>query len=178
MKGEPICYHNIVENHILELNYQIVHSMATGFDRGDRLQTISAKDETANVLSSLLGSLELEVMEFMWQAGEATVRQVGEVINRKRSIAYTTVMTVMGHLVDKGLLSRTIEGKRYRYQVVQGKSEFLYQASQRMIRTLVEDFGDLAVAGFLGEISKIEPDRLEQLRRLAQETRDETSTPK
>lgn len=143
----------------------------------DRAQINLAKDQTAAVLSNLLGSLELEVMEFMWQAGEATVRQVGEAISRKRPIAYTTVMTVMGHLVDKGLLSRTMEGKRYRYRLTQSKSEFLYQASQRMIRTLVNDFGDLAVAGFLGEISKIEPDRLEQLRRLARETRGETGAP-
>ncbi len=142
----------------------------------DRAQINSAQDQTA-VLSNLLGSLELETMEFMWQAGEATVRQVGKSINHIRPIAYTTVMTVMGHLVDKGLLTRTMEGKRYRYRVAQGKSEFLHQASQRMIRTLVNDFGDLAVAGFLGEISKIDPDRLEQLRRLAQETRSETGAP-
>jgi predicted transcriptional regulator len=135
------------------------------------------KEQTTAVLSNLLGSLELEVMEFMWQAGEATVRQVGKSINRIRPIAYTTVMTVMGHLVDKGLLTRTMEGNRYRYRLTQSKSEFLYQASQRMIRTLVNDFGDLAVAGFLGEISKIEPDRLEQLSRLARETRGETGAP-
>ncbi len=144
---------------------------------GNRDQTKSARDETAAVLSSLLGSLELEVMEFMWQAGEATVRQVGETISHKRSIAYTTVMTVMGHLVDKGLLSRTLEGKKYRYQVAQSKDEFLYQASQRMIRTLINDFGDLAIAGFLGEISQLEPGRLEQLRRLARGTRGEAGAP-
>jgi predicted transcriptional regulator len=142
-----------------------------------RAQINSAKDQIAAVLSNLLGSLELEVMEFMWQEGEATVRQVGEAISCKRPIAYTTVMTVMAHLVDKGLLRRTLEGKRYRYRVAQGKNEFLHQSSQRMIRTLINDFGDLAVAGFLGEISKIEPDRLEQLRRLAQETRGETGAP-
>lgn len=135
------------------------------------------KEQTAAVLSNLLGSLELEVMEFMWQTGKATVRQVGKSINRIRPIAYTTVMTVMGHLVDKGLLIRTMEGKKYRYRLTQSKSEFLNQASQRMIRTLVNDFGDLAIAGFLGEISKIEPDRLEQLKRLARETRGETGVP-
>lgn len=135
------------------------------------------KEQTAAVLSNLLGSLELEVMEFMWQADEATVRQVGKSINRIRPIAYTTVMTVMGHLVDKGLLTRTMEGKRYHYRLTQSKSEFLYQASQRMIRTLVNDFGDLAIAGFLGEISKIDTDRLEQLRRLARGTSGETGVP-
>ncbi len=135
------------------------------------------KEQTTAVLSNLLGRLELEVMEFMWQADEATVRQVGKSINRIRPIAYTTVMTVMGHLVDKGLLTRTMEGKRYRYRLTQSKNEFLYQALQRMIRTLVNDFGDLAVAGFLGEISKIDTDRLEQLRLLARETRGETDAP-
>jgi predicted transcriptional regulator len=150
--------------------------METGMNMDGRAQINLAKEQTA-VLSNLLGSLELEVMEFMWQAGEATVRQVGESISRQRPIAYTTVMTVMGHLADKGLLTRTLDGKRYRYRVAQGRNEFLYQASQRMIRTLVEDFGDLAVAGFLGEISKVEPGRLEQLRRLAQETRGETGAP-
>lgn len=135
------------------------------------------KEQTAAVLSNLLGSLELEAMEFMWQAGEAAVRQVADSIGGRRPIAYTTVMTVMGHLVDKGLLRRTLEGKRYRYRVAQDKSEFLHRASQHMIRTLVNDFGDLAVAGFLGEINKLEPDRLEQLRRLARETRGENGAP-
>ena len=132
-----------------------------------------AKDQAA-VLSNLLGSLELEAMEFMWQAGQATVRQVVDSISCRRSIAYTTVMTVMGHLVVKGLLTRTMEKKRYRYSVALSRNEFLYLTSQRMIRTLVNDFGDLAVAGFLSKISEIEPDRLEQLKRLSQETRGET----
>ncbi len=121
------------------------------------------------ILKKLLGSLELEVMEFMWPAGEATVRQVAEAIDRKRPIAYTTVMTVMGHLVDKGLLARTREGKRYRYRVTRSKDEFLYETSKSMVRTLVDDLGDLAIAGFLGEINKIDADRLEKLRGLLQE---------
>lgn len=143
----------------------------------DNKDKVWTEQQAESMLKNLLGSLELEVMEFMWQAGEATVRQVADSIGCRRPIAYTTVMTVMGHLVAKRLLTRTLEGKRYRYQVAQDKSEFLHQASQRMIRTLVNDFGDLAVAGFLGEISKIEPDRLEQLRRLARETRGETGAP-
>ena len=84
----------------------------------------------------------------------------------------------MSHLVDKGLITRTREKNQYRYRVDRSKREFLHQASQRMIRTLVNDFGDLAIAGFLGEISKVDSDRLEQLRRLSQETRGERRTPR
>lgn len=133
------------------------------------------KEEAITIVKKLLGSLELELMEFMWSAGEATVQQVAEAINHRRPIAYTTVMTVMGHLVDKGLLTRTREGKRYRYRVAQRKAEFLHETSKSMIHSLVDDFGDLAIAGFLGEIGKVDTNRLEQLRSLVQEASGESN---
>ncbi len=136
------------------------------------------KGQDATVLKKLLGSLELEIMERMWQIGEATVQQVAKTINRRRPIAYTTVMTVMGHLVDKGLLSRTKEGKRYRYQVARSKDKFLRETSEGMLRSLLEDFGDLALVEFLGEISKVDADRLEQLRSLVQEASGESDVSK
>ncbi len=131
------------------------------------------KGQNATVLNKLLGSLELQVMESVWQTGEATVQQVVQVISRRRPIAYTTVMTVMGHLVDKELLSRTMEGKRYRYVVARSRDEFLHETSKSMIRTLVNDFGDLAIAQFLGEIDNVDYDKLEKLRSLIQETSSE-----
>ncbi len=131
-------------------------------------------EQAVTRLKKLLGSLELEIMEFMWEAGEATVQQVHRVINRKRSIAYTTVMTVMGHLVDKELLARTKEGRKYCYRVAQSRDEFLREISRRMTRTLVDDFGDLAIAQFLGEIDNVDADRLEQLRSLIQEASSES----
>ena len=133
-------------------------------NRGKRL-----KDQTANILDKLLGSLELEVMEFMWQARGTTVRQVTKAINHRRPIAYTTVMTVMGHLVDKGLLARIKEGKRYHYRVAQSRDEFLHETSRTRIRILLDDFGDLAIAQFLGEIDNVDAGRLEELRSGVQE---------
>ncbi len=136
------------------------------------------KEQLVTTLKKLLGSLELQVMEFMWQIGEATVQQVVKTINRRRPIAYTTVMTVMGHLVDKGLLSRTMEGKRYRYQIARSRDEFLLDSSKRMIHTLVDDFGDLAIAQFLGEIDNVEGSKLEELRNRAQEASNENDVSK
>ncbi len=131
------------------------------------------KEQAAAILKKLLGSLELEVMECMWPAGEATVQQVAKTINRKRPIAYTSVMTVMSHLVDKGLLSRTMEGKRYRYRVARSMDEFLHETSRSVVRSLVNDFGDLAIAQFLGEIDNVDAGRLEELRGLSQEASGE-----
>ncbi len=131
------------------------------------------RGQDITALKKLLGSLELEIMECMWQAKEATVQQVTATINRRRPIAYTTVMTVMGHLVDKGLLSRDKEGKRYRYQVARSRDEFLLDSSRSMVRALLNDFGDLAVAQFLGEIDNIDTGRLEELRSRVQEASNE-----
>ena len=136
------------------------------------------KEQLVATLKKLLGSLELQVMEFMWQTEEATVQQVVKTIKRKRPIAYTTVMTVMGHLVDKGLLSRTMEGKRYRYLVARSRDEFLLDSSRSMIHTLVNDFGDLAIAQFLGEIDNVDAGRLEELRSRVQEASNESDISK
>ena len=84
-------------------------------------------------------------------------------------------MTVMSRLVDKGLLSRTMVGTKYIYQVAQGKGEFLRTASKKMIRTLVADFGDVAIAQFLGEVDNMDVGKLTQLRKLVQEADIENS---
>jgi predicted transcriptional regulator len=134
-------------------------------------------EEQANsILKNLLGSLELEIMEVMWQTGEATVLQVADTINCSRPIAYTTVMTVMTRLTKKGLLRRTKEGKRYRYQVTQSREQYLYHTSRNMVRSFVDDFGDLAIAGFLGEVGQIDATRLEQLRNLVEGNSSESDT--
>ncbi len=128
----------------------------------------NSKTSARSIPKKLLGELEAEVMGHMWEIEKATVQHIVQLINRQRPIAYTTVMTVMGHLVDKGLLTRTVEGKKYIYRVAQNKDEFLRNTSQNMVRSLLHDFGDLAIAGFLGEISKVKPEKLEELRDLLQ----------
>ena len=141
-----------------------------------QIQNTQPKAQASIILKKLLGSLETQVMEFMWQTGEATVQEVTDALNRKRRIAYTTVMTVMVHLVDKGLLARTKEGKRYRYMVARDKQEFLRDSSNSRLQDLISDFGDIAIAQFLEQIEQIDDDRLQRLRDLVQEASDERDT--
>ena len=142
--------------------------------RNSRNSEDPTPDESIRMISGkLLGTLECDVMQCMWEVEEATVHQVVTVLNKKRPIAYTTIMTVMGHLVDKGLLTRNSEGKRYLYTVAQTKEEFLRTASQNTVRRVLNDFGDLAIAGFMGEISRANRERLEELKKLLQEALDE-----
>ncbi len=61
----------------------------------------------------LLGPLEVQVMEILWGAGERSVRDVVERLDRK--LAYTTVMTTLDRLFKKGLLDRQKSERAFLY---------------------------------------------------------------
>ena len=72
-----------------------------------------------------LGSLEATVMDRLWAWEQpALVREVLEDLQRERSIAYTTVMTVMENLHRKGVLARERDGRAYRYAPAQAREEY------------------------------------------------------
>ncbi|MBI4491653.1 MAG: BlaI/MecI/CopY family transcriptional regulator [Chloroflexi bacterium] len=123
-------------------------------------------------LDKLLGELEREIMEIMWDRGQGSVRDVLETLNASRPeaqrLAYTTVMTVMARLAEKGLLRRARVGKAHAYEAAESREAFLARASQEIARQLVEDFGEVAIAGFLNVLERVAPERLAQLRRRGQ----------
>lgn len=49
---------------------------------------------------------ELEVLRVLWQQGESTVRQVHEILTRENPVAYTTVLTTLQIMHQKGLVKR------------------------------------------------------------------------
>ncbi|MFI1466052.1 BlaI/MecI/CopY family transcriptional regulator [Streptomyces wuyuanensis] len=72
-----------------------------------------------------LGELEDAVMTRIWQWNRpVTVREVLEDLQQERSIAYTTVMTVMDNLHQKGWVRREVEGRAYRYTAVSTRAAY------------------------------------------------------
>lgn len=63
-----------------------------------------------------LGGTEMEVLRHVWALGRASVRDVYERLADERPLAYTTVMTVMKNLADKGLLAVETDGAAYVYR--------------------------------------------------------------
>jgi len=66
-----------------------------------------------------LGETEMEVLHHVWELGEATVKDVKERILNDRQVAYTTIMTVMKNLADKGYLKYRKDGVTYVYSPAQ-----------------------------------------------------------
>jgi predicted transcriptional regulator len=64
----------------------------------------------------MLTALELDIMKAVWNGSPITVRRVQETIRPGRSLAYTTVMTIMDRLYHKGVLKRTLHSRTHYYE--------------------------------------------------------------
>jgi predicted transcriptional regulator len=74
---------------------------------------------------SRFGELEATVMDRMWNAkAPRSVRHVMEDLQQGRAIAYTTVMTVMERLFQKGMLTRVEDGRAYLYSAAQSRADY------------------------------------------------------
>ncbi|MCM2389828.1 BlaI/MecI/CopY family transcriptional regulator [Streptomyces albipurpureus] len=72
-----------------------------------------------------LGELEDAVMTRVWRWNRpVTVREVLGDLQRERSIAYTTVMTVMDKVHQKGWLRRELDGRAFRYSPVGTRADY------------------------------------------------------
>jgi predicted transcriptional regulator len=80
----------------------------------------------------LLAEQELEIMKVVWDLGSPTVREVYEILRRRRKVAYTTIMTMMNILAEKKLLKRTPRGRAYIYRATRPKKDTL--------KSMVRDF--------------------------------------
>lgn len=120
-------------------------------------------------VESVLGPLESEVMEVAWKYGDDsfTVREIFEELKRERKIAYTTVMTTMTSLFNKGLLTRKVAkgkgGLLYLYQTALSRKDLEKQTVSNVLRSLWKNFGkETLTSSFFNEI-EIEPEELERL---------------
>ena len=78
-------------------------------------------------------------MKVVWQKDEATVRDVYETLRETRAIAYTTVMTMMRILQEKGYLTRATQERAHVYRPA--------KPSQQVIGGMVRDFLDRVFDG-------------------------------
>ncbi|MER7913456.1 MULTISPECIES: BlaI/MecI/CopY family transcriptional regulator [unclassified Streptomyces] len=114
-----------------------------------------------------LGELEDAVMTRVWQWNRpVTVREVLEDLQQERSIAYTTVMTVMDNLHQKGWVRREVEGRAYRYTAVSTRAA--YAAALMNEAWSRSDNPAAALVAFFGMMSPDQRDALDDAVRIVQ----------
>ena len=113
--------------------------------------------------SNTLSVQQLEIMKVVWELGDATVRDVYEALRSRRSVAYTTVMTMMKMMEARGQLKKRTVGRAYVYRAAEPQG--------RALRRIVGDFLDRV---FNGSAEPLLAHLVEE-RRISQKDLDEMS---
>lgn len=117
-----------------------------------------------------LGERELDIMNVLWEAREATVGEVHDALTASGlEVAYNTVQTMLNRLAVKGLVSRERSGRAFVYRPRLRRPA----AAGRAVRSVIERFfggSAEALAKHLVE-GDLDAKELERMRRLIGEVR-------
>lgn len=122
-----------------------------------------------NGLNSI-SNLEAEIMKIVWEKGKITVREVHEIMLRreiekkeKGFIPYTTVMSTMTTLADKGLLKQDKSAKTYIYSAAMDKKQLSKSIIKSVANKLLDNQTKNLVTGFLSNTDNITKEGIENL---------------
>jgi len=88
--------------------------------------------------SIILTRQELQIMKVVWDKGAATVKEVCDAMSQRKVTAYTTILTLMGILEEKGALVHTRSGRAYVYKPLLSRE----QATRNQIHDVLTRFFD------------------------------------
>ena len=120
-----------------------------------------------------LGRIELEIMHVVWDKGRATVQEVKDALSVTHPAAYSTFLTMMRTLEQKGILKHDMheDGRTYVYRPLVSREEvstsMLQDIYHRVFRGSSERLLDAAKTLFRTE--EITPEEVQRLRRLIAE---------
>jgi len=124
----------------------------------------------------LLGPLEVQVMEVLWTAGERSVRDVIEQLDRK--LAYTTVMTTLDRLFKKGLLDRQKSERAFLYTPRVSHDEWERRRAGDLVAGLLagsQPSRELLLSSLVDAVGQHDASLLEQLEEKIRRKRKELS---
>ena len=108
-------------------------------------------------------------MRAVWSGSVEPTFTVRDIQKITPELAYTTLMTTLSRLAEKGVLtqSRVPHQRAFDYRAAGSPSEFLATASREQANRMLEQFGDAALAAFAARLEALPPEQRERLRRAA-----------
>ena len=125
---------------------------------------------------SVLGPLEIAVMEILWERGESNVHEVAEKL--QRPLAYTTVMTTLDRLYKKGLLMRRKSERAFLYSTRQTRLEWEEKRAGEFMEGFLngpQAAGEMLISCLVEAVGQKDAALLDELERKIQAKRKELS---
>ncbi len=120
-----------------------------------------------------LSEAQMEIMNVVWEQGEATVSTVWKSLAARRPVARNTVQTMMVRLEEKGWLRCSNEGHAFRYRAAKPRDDFL----GGMVEHLVDSaFGGSAEGLVLALLNGrgVTPEEVRRIRRMIDQAEQAT----
>lgn len=113
--------------------------------------------------SPTVTEVEQALLEVLWDAGEASVREVTDRLSLTRPVAYTTVLTMLGVLHKKHLVHYRQEGRAFIYRPAVTKDEVRDHAIGNLMQQLFDGSPEMLALHLL-QNHGVDPDRIRTLR--------------
>ncbi|HEX9004000.1 MAG TPA: BlaI/MecI/CopY family transcriptional regulator [Blastocatellia bacterium] len=116
-------------------------------------------------IKQVLGKLEAEVMQILWQQPGQAVSEVEAQLRRQREVARTTVLTTLDRMHNKGYLTREKQGKAFVYSPRYSRVDFEREMAQEVLGALLGGLGEPLLSTFVELVGEDDGnlDRLEAL---------------
>jgi predicted transcriptional regulator len=109
---------------------------------------------------------ELDIMSILWRRGSATVAEVRDELSD--DLAYTSVLSALQTLEEKGYIDHSAEGRAYRYWPLVAADAAGGSALTRVLDKIFHGSAEQLLAQLVSE-RRIPPDELRRMRRLLQD---------
>ncbi len=121
----------------------------------------------------LLGPLEQDIMDLLWDRGEASGREVHANIASARQVAVTTVLTVLERLAKKGLVKKVKGDSVFLFRPGYSREEFARAVSQDVFRGIMGISSTGLCASLVDALADADPEELERLSALIESKKRE-----
>ena len=126
----------------------------------------------------LLGELEKQVLQYLWETDQADAKQVHAYFKKSRGGSLNTIQSTLDRLFRKGLLRREKQGHAFQYTAAVARQVFIGQ----LIKDITTDFSaadeNPLLAAFTSMSSEFNEVQLEELERLIDARRAKTQLDK
>jgi predicted transcriptional regulator len=115
--------------------------------------------------------VELELLRVLWDKGEATVRDLYEVVSEQRPLGYTSVLKMLQIMTEKGLVERSEAGKAHVYRAAASQEE----TQSQLLRDLSERLFSGSAAQLAMHALAMEPasaEEIEEIRKIIRQKRE------
>jgi len=112
-----------------------------------------------------LSASQREIMEIVWQRGEASTFEVREILAARRDVARETVRTLLARMEEKGWLKHRVTGRTFVYSAVAPREASVAQKAMEIVDTLCGGSAERLVTALLDHrpLTDEEADRIQAL---------------